>query len=426
MAPASLEVTDLVVEFGSAGYRIRPLDGLSMSAVDGELVVLLGPSGCGKTTLLSCLAGLLTPSEGGIRFGDTEVTKLQGQSLTDYRRSTVGIVFQAFNLVRSLTARENVMAPMLLSGARRRDAGLRADVLLEEVALAERARHRPSDLSGGQQQRVAIARALVHEPPLLLADEPTAHLDHIQVEGILKLLRDLAVPGRLVLVSTHDDRVTRLADRVIELAPRGQEAMATEPVPVELASGETLFRQGDYGDLVYVVEAGEIELYREREDGTEELIGRMRRGQYFGEIAPLLTMPRTSSARAVGAGRVVGYPLNLFSRRFPSIMAALQEEGHRQAQGRETMTIAAMQEPRVQTMTINAITERPAPDGANGCAKGHTTPPLPPGIARDLVRLSCGCPLATASDAALIEEFGRVLAPHEREERIRAAARAST
>ena len=412
MISASLDVSDLVVEFGSAGYRIRPLDGLSMTAVDGELVVLLGPSGCGKTTLLSCLAGLLTPTSGHVRFCETDVTALGRQALTDYRRRTVGIVFQAFNLVRSLTARENVMAPMLLSGVRRRDAGARADLLLERVGLAERARHRPGDLSGGQQQRVAIARALVHDPPLLLADEPTAHLDHIQVEGILQLLRELAVPGRLVVVSTHDDRVTRLADRVIELAPRGQEAMATEPLTVELAPGEVLFRQGDYGDLVYMIESGEIELYRVREDGSEEFIVAMRRGQYFGEIAPLLSMPRTSSARAVGPARVTGYPLYLFSRRFPSIM-----EG--------------MQEPRRQSMTISSdallvVDHPPHAVGAPVCTQGHLTPPLPPGPAGDLVRLRCGCPLATASDEALVAEFGRALDRHEREQRIRDAARART
>jgi putative ABC transport system ATP-binding protein len=403
---AGLDVTDLVVEFGSAGYRIRPLDGLSMSAVDGELVVLLGPSGCGKTTLLSCLAGLLTPTAGSVRFGDTDVTKLTGQALTDYRRQTVGIVFQAFNLVRSLTARENVMAPLLLAGARRRAAGARADELLERVALGERARHRPGDLSGGQQQRVAIARALVHEPPLLLADEPTAHLDHIQVEGILGLLRELATPGRLVLVSTHDDRVTRLADRVIELAPRGEEAMATDPVTVELADGATLFHQGDYGDLVYMIEAGEIELFRVRDDGSEEIVGKLARGRYFGEIAPLLSMPRTGSARAIGPTRVTGYPLHQFSRRFPSIVGSVETQ-------------------RRQTMVISDVTRMASQSGMRICTRGHGMPSAAPGMT-DLVRLSCGCALATASERALIDEFGYVPDAREREQRIRDAARAQT
>jgi putative ABC transport system ATP-binding protein len=316
---ATLAVRDLMVEYRSNGYLVRPLDGLEMEASDGELVVLLGPSGCGKTTLLSCLAGLLTPTSGTVSFGAVDVSGLRGATLTEYRRSTVGIVFQAFNLVRSLTARENVMAPLLLSGWPRRAAAARAWELLKLVGMTDHARARPATLSGGEQQRIAVARALVHDPPLLLADEPTAHLDHIQVEGVLKLLRSLAVPGRLVVVSTHDDRVTRLADRVVELVPRGTAPMATEPVAIELQPGELLFSQGDYGDLVYVVEHGEMALYRIRDDETEELITTVDSGRYFGELAPLLSMPRSTSACALVPTRLTGYPMHEFSRRFPTI-----------------------------------------------------------------------------------------------------------
>jgi putative ABC transport system ATP-binding protein len=327
MAAAALIVRDLTVEYQNSGYLVRPLDELKMEARDGELVVLLGPSGCGKTTLLSCLAGLLTPTAGSIRFGDLEIAGgLNGYDLTEYRRRTVGTVFQAFNLVRSLTARENVMAPLLLTGVPHRRAGERADVLLERVGLSERKSHRPNRLSGGQQQRVAIARALVHEPPMLLADEPTAHLDHIQVQGILVLLRELAVPGRIVLVSTHDDRVTRLADRVVELAPRGDEAMATEPEETRLDTGELLFEQGDPAEFIYVVEEGEIELFRVTADGSEERVTTIKDGAYFGELAPLLSMPRTGGARALRPTRVTGYPLHVFSRRFPSIRAGLRPD----------------------------------------------------------------------------------------------------
>ena len=190
-----LEVRDLTVEFDSGGYRVRPLDNLSIDAEDGELVVLLGPSGCGKTTLLSCLSGLLTPTEGSIRFQGIQVDALTGSELGAYRQKTVGVVFQAFNLLASLSARKNVMVPLILAGMGRKDATARADALLDRVALSERVSHRPGQMSGGQQQRVAIARALAHDPPLVVADEPTAHLDHIQVEGILVLLRELAAPG---------------------------------------------------------------------------------------------------------------------------------------------------------------------------------------------------------------------------------------
>ncbi len=130
-------------------------------------------------------------------------------------------MFQAFNLIPSLTARENVQIALQSAKVPRRDARARAEAVLGEVGLEDRMHHRPGDLSGGQQQRVAIARALALDPPLLLADEPTAHLDYIQVDGVLRLLRDLASPGRIVIVATHDDRLLPLADRVVELTPRG-------------------------------------------------------------------------------------------------------------------------------------------------------------------------------------------------------------
>src|ERR1700689_3067007 len=134
---AELEVRDLTVEFNSGGYVGRPLNELSFDAEDGELVVLLGPSGCGKTTLLSCLAGLLTPTSGTISFRGTAVEKLSGAALGQYRRSTVGVVFQAFNLIRSLTARANVTAPLRLAGVPHKTATARADALLGVVGLSD-------------------------------------------------------------------------------------------------------------------------------------------------------------------------------------------------------------------------------------------------------------------------------------------------
>ena len=310
-------MADLCVEFDSGGYIVRPLEHLSFEAEDGELVVVVGPSGCGKTTLLSCLAGLLTPTSGSILFQGAEVTALSGQSLGLYRQKTVGVVFQAFNLIPSLTARGNVMAPLRLAHVPRREAMSRADELLATVDLTERANYRPGQMSGGQQQRVAIARALVHRPPLVLADEPTAHLDHIQVEGILRLVRELATPGRLVLVVTHDDRITHIADRVIELVPQFA-ASDRDPEEVVLAPAEILFRQGDRGDLVYVVEEGQMEIYRMRADGTEERLDVVVPGGYFGELGPILNLPRSACARAVGPCRLTGYPIRAFRRRFPA------------------------------------------------------------------------------------------------------------
>jgi putative ABC transport system ATP-binding protein len=314
---SELEVRDLTVEFTSGDYVVRPLSGLSFDADDGELVVVLGPSGCGKTTLLSCLSGLLTPTSGSITFRDIDVGSLTGPDLGDYRRYTVGVVFQAFNLIRSLSARANVTAPLRLANVPRRTANARADELLTTVGLAERAGHKPAEMSGGQQQRVAIARALAHDPPLVVADEPTAHLDYIQVEGVLRLLRQLSAPGRLVLVSTHDDRITNIADRVIELAPEFATADRA-PEEVFLDAGEVLFTQGDRGDLIYVVEDGEVEIYQVRADGGEDPLARIGTGNYFGELGPMLNLPRSACARAKGPCRLTGYTVRAFRRQFPT------------------------------------------------------------------------------------------------------------
>jgi putative ABC transport system ATP-binding protein len=310
---SGLQITDLTIEYTQGGYIVRPIDRLTVTAHDGELVILLGPSGSGKTTLLSCLSALLTPAAGTIYVGDVDVTALRGQGLADYRRHQVGIVFQAFNLIPSLTARENVAAPLRLAGARRREANARAEELLARVGLSDRIDHRPGQLSGGQQQRAAIARALVHDPPLVVADEPTAHLDYMQVEDVLILIRDLAAPGRLVVVATHDDRFTPLADRVVELVPRKK-----EPEPelrrVLLGAGEIVFEQGEVSDLVYVVEEGVIEVFRRRADGGEEVMVEHGPGAYFGEIGPLLRLPRTASARAKVPSRLTGLGPREFRR----------------------------------------------------------------------------------------------------------------
>ncbi len=308
-----LRITDLTIEYTQGGYIVRPIDRLEVTAQDGELVILLGPSGSGKTTLLSCLSALLTPAAGKIQVGDIEVTALRGRALADYRRHQVGIVFQAFNLIPSLTARENVAAPLRLAGARRREANARAEELLARVGLSDRMDHRPGQLSGGQQQRAAIARALVHEPPLVVADEPTAHLDYMQVEDVLILIRDLAAPGRLVVVATHDDRFTPLADRVVELVPRKDEP-EPEVRRVLLEAGEIVFEQGEVSDLVYVVEEGLVEIFRRRADGGEEVMVEHGPGAYFGEIGPLLRLPRTASARAKVPSRLTGLGPREFRR----------------------------------------------------------------------------------------------------------------
>jgi putative ABC transport system ATP-binding protein len=294
---SDLAVRDLVVEFVHDGYAVRPLDGLSFHGKAGELVVLLGPSGCGKTTLLSCLGGILTPTAGSVQLGHVEVTRLRGRQLDDYRRREVGFVFQAFNLLPSLTARENVAMPMVLTGHERSEAFARADELLALMGMTERANHKPAKLSGGQQQRVALARGLGHRPPLLLADEPTANLDHIQAETILRLLRTIRSEGHLIVVSTHDARLVPIADRIVQMVPDMEES-DRDPAALNLAAGTSLFEQGDPSDVVYMIDDGEIDIIRILAGGGEEHLARLGPGQYCGELGPLMGFPRSASARA--------------------------------------------------------------------------------------------------------------------------------
>jgi putative ABC transport system ATP-binding protein len=314
MTVGPLVVDDLVVEFVHDGYAIRPLDGLSFEAQAGELVVLLGPSGCGKTTLLSCLGGILTPTSGTIRVGDLTVTDLKGKDLDQYRRGEIGFVFQAFNLIPSLTARENIAVPLTLTGTSRADAFARADALLDQVGLGDRGGHLPSKLSGGQMQRVAVARGLGHDPKLLLADEPTANLDHIQAEAIIRLLQGLRDDGRMIVVSTHDARLVPIADRIVQMVPpHGEPEQSVKQLSFD--AGHSVFEQGDASDLVYVVESGEVDVIRVLADGSEEHLNRIGPGAYFGELGTFLGFPRSASCRAHSDVELTSYSPDVFRER---------------------------------------------------------------------------------------------------------------
>lgn len=292
-----VRIQDLVVEYDTDGYAVRPLDGFNMDAEPGQLVGLLGPSGSGKTTLLSVLGGMIAAKEGRVSVEGIDVLSLSGAALRDYRRNTIGIVFQGFNLLPSLSARENVAAPLLVSGTGRREALKRADELLEEVGMADRAEHRPSHLSGGQQQRVAVARGLVADPPLLLADEPTANLDLISAEAVISLLRRLRESGRTIIISTHDNRLLPAIDRIVEMAPKSDQEEPSVPELVTLGAGETLFRQGDSSDFVFEIQSGTIDVVRELIDGSEESLATLTTGNYVGELGPLLGFPRSATVR---------------------------------------------------------------------------------------------------------------------------------
>jgi putative ABC transport system ATP-binding protein len=216
------DVTRTYVRGGSSflGRGERPtvtaLDGVSVSIRRGEVVGIAGPSGSGKSTLLHLLAGLDTPSEGRVTIAGTDVGSLSARARTRLRRDHVGIVFQHFYLLSSLTARANVALPLVERGVSARERRRRADELLDRVGLGDRGSHRPGSLSGGEQQRVAIARALATEPDLLIADEPTGELDTETGDRVLSLMTDLT-EDRAVLIASHDSQVLDRTDRVIRL-----------------------------------------------------------------------------------------------------------------------------------------------------------------------------------------------------------------
>ena len=205
-------------EFGRGEGRMLALRGVDLDVRFGEMTLLVGPSGCGKTTLISVIAGLLDPTDGRVEVLGEELGDLTGGRLVDFRGLNLGFVFQQYNLLPALTAAENAAIPLLALGKPRREAVKRAGELLCQVGLGDRLGSYPSQLSGGQQQRVAIARALVHQPRLLVCDEPTAALDAESGRVVMGLLREVAVhPGRAVIVVTHDSRVFDFGERIVHM-----------------------------------------------------------------------------------------------------------------------------------------------------------------------------------------------------------------
>jgi ABC-type lipoprotein export system ATPase subunit len=216
----AIRVEGVSRDFRMGSSIVRALDGVSFQVKAGEFVALLGSSGSGKSTLLNLVAGLDRPTAGSIHVLGNELASMSSQALARYRREAVGIVFQAFNLIPSMTTLENVELPMRFAEVERGARGERARVALREVGLEARMSHRPSELSGGEQQRVALARALVNRPSLLLADEPTGNLDSRTGEGILNLVRQLNLSrGMTVILVTHERALAdRFAQRGLMLA----------------------------------------------------------------------------------------------------------------------------------------------------------------------------------------------------------------
>jgi putative ABC transport system ATP-binding protein len=226
--------------YGVGNARVQALRGVDLEVRPGELVMIVGPSGCGKTTLISVIAGILNQDEGQCLVYSQDLKGIGQQERTRFRGKNVGFVFQALNLVPTLTALENVMVPLLINGIPPRNALPRAQEALARVELADRKDSFPEQLSGGQQQRVAIARALVNEPRLIVCDEPTSALDHETGRRVMKLMREVVLSeNRCLLVVTHDARIFEFADRIarmddgriVEVTGNGK-----DPAPVKEAT----------------------------------------------------------------------------------------------------------------------------------------------------------------------------------------------
>jgi len=217
IAPA-VRARNLRKDFGEGPTRVEVLRGVNFDAFQGQLTFLVGPSGCGKTTLISVIAGLLDSSGGEVELFNQNTEKFSGTERILFRRKNLGFVYQQYNLLPALTAAENAAVPLLAAGFRRREAVDLAESVLEKLGMGNRLDTLPNKLSGGEQQRVALARALVHEPRLILCDEPTAALDHATGESVMELLAENAVhPDRAVIVVTHDTRVFHHADAIAHM-----------------------------------------------------------------------------------------------------------------------------------------------------------------------------------------------------------------
>jgi putative ABC transport system ATP-binding protein len=214
---AAAGATDASKIYGSGDSEVRALDGVTVAFEQGRFTAIMGPSGSGKSTLMHCLAGLDSLTSGAVYIGDTYLAALNDKQLTELRRTQVGFIFQAYNLVPTLTALENITLPLLLGGTKGDQQWI--DRVIDTVGLRDRLSHRPSELSGGQQQRVAVARALASQPTIIFADEPTGNLDSRTGAEILSFMQ-LAVRelGQTIVMVTHDPVAASYADRVIFLA----------------------------------------------------------------------------------------------------------------------------------------------------------------------------------------------------------------
>jgi len=286
----SVEVRDLVKIYKYKGGEVQALKGVTASFGPGTLTCVMGPSGSGKTTLLNLIGGIDTPTGGEVHVGGIKVHTLRGVELDKYRLMNVGFVFQALNLIPTLTALENVMLPAQMAGVSRQESAKRALELLRLVGLADKASRYPEELSGGEQQRVAIAVALANDPSLIIADEPTAELDSQNAKNVVDILVKLARGyGKTVILATHDPRVAVNTDRILRLED-GKLVGEVKPIDLEKSVVGTTPREASV-TLSEVIKVKIANVEKEIRD-TEEMFrnNKLSAEEFYSKVSRLRLM----------------------------------------------------------------------------------------------------------------------------------------
>ena len=310
-----IEIYDLKKRFNTPAGEFEILKGIDIEFEAGEFVAVIGKSGSGKSTFINMLSGIDQPTSGEVRIGRNEIHNLSETEMARWRGENLGIVFQFFQLLPTLTVVENVMLPMQINKiGTPKEQEEKARALLEKMGVSEHADKLPSAISGGQQQRVAIARALINDPQLIIADEPTGNLDTKTAEEIFALFQQLARDGVTILMVTHDDDFARRVDRTIivsdgvvvneflvgalrQLSKDTVMELAEELEPAMYLHDEAVVREGTIGNSFYVVSEGELEVVVEKPGGGQVVIDKRGPGQYFGEMALLGHETRTATVR---------------------------------------------------------------------------------------------------------------------------------
>jgi len=317
-----IQLENVVKTFETPAGAFDALRSISLHVEARELAAVIGKSGSGKTTLVNMITGIDRPTSGEVRVAGTSVHALKERQIAGWRGRNVGVVFQFFQLLPTLSLLDNVVLPMEFCGfLSRPERRSRALELLERVGMTARAHKLPSEVSGGQQQRVAIARALATDPPLIVADEPTGNLDSKTAQSIIELFEQLVEDGKTILVVTHDNDLAARASRTIVVSDGElvneyvREALAKLDLdqlaaassrfqPLSFAAGTVIVRQGDVADKFYVVTRGEVDVFLQHPAGDEILVNTLHRGEFFGEVALVRGGRRGATVRAGRDGSV--------------------------------------------------------------------------------------------------------------------------